>query len=216
MVPQQLPPQPSLNHVPLQTFGALEQFGLQQFFVPYAVLVVPQLLVCVNACPEHTVFGLGDQEVGEHEFLVAVHVALFPPPVPRQVQVTEFPEEGNDGVEPDNVPAEQNAVEEVEGQDVTLEEYVCRLEPQEPFTRGPGGGSYTTLTVVLEFNVKLHPTTTLPITCPVAYPEPGATGELKGNEEQPSIRAYSLKTPLSYRLRGTVIATNVPFGTVVE
>ena len=68
-----------MKFVPEQTVlgsGDHEE-AVQQFFVPVAALVVPQLLVWVKLVPEQTVLGSGDQE---ETVQAAAHVKLLGDP----------------------------------------------------------------------------------------------------------------------------------------
>ena len=55
----------------------VQEETVQQYFVPVALRVVPQLLVWVKEAPLHTVFGFGVQLIGEQ--LAAQADAYVPP-----------------------------------------------------------------------------------------------------------------------------------------
>ena len=69
-----------MKFVPEQTVlgsGDHEE-AVQQFFVPVAALVVPQLLVWVKLVPEQTVLGSGDHEEAVQQFFVPVAALVVP------------------------------------------------------------------------------------------------------------------------------------------
>jgi hypothetical protein len=65
-----------------------------------------------------------------------MQLAVLPPFAPLQVQEAEPPTPGNDGVDPERVPVEQNAEPDVEGQEFVVAGYVCRLEPHAALVGG--------------------------------------------------------------------------------